>query len=253
MQQKPENLFFTKHCWAVVSVFYLSTLSPVIDKAINDSLTKKDIGNLINATLVAMFAASTKAYDPYVYTPKGLPGRDKNDVLSAINDPIINTVQAVQSIESAIQKPSINTISNALQDVNNATNNVKDVATIANTVLDPINLISDPAKHIQSNVLDPINTLFNNNEPTLQVPFDSPKTNLELITRQDTFYKVGPIDSSLLANNKKVKVSANTSIFIDDYYVDNVTNHISFNIGERVFYAFTDHIKLLKNDVQLVF
>lgn len=225
-------------------------------------LQKKDIGNLINATLVAMFAASTKAYDPYVYTPKGLPGRNKNDVLSAINDPIINTIQAVQSTQDAIQKSSINTISNTLQDINDTANNVapiKDIATIANTVLNPINnvagLITNPTNHIQSSILNPINNILNINEeePYLVIPFDNPKTNLELITRQETWYKLESVDSSTLSNNKKIKVDSNISLFIDDYAIDKETNHIIFNVGERVFYAYLDHIQLLDGGVQLLF
>lgn len=216
--QNPINLFFTKHVLSIVSVFYITILSPTIDKAINDSLTKKDIANLINATLVSVFGASIKGFDSNVYTPRGLPGRNKSDVLDNLNSPIINTMQAVQSTQNAIQKPSISTISNALQDINDTVNN--------------------------------------NNTSTikpLQIPISSAKTRLELITRQDTFYKLEPVDSGLLDNSKKVKVDVDTSLFIDDYSINKNTNHLSFNIEDRIFYAFLDHIQLLDNGVQLLF
>jgi hypothetical protein len=270
MQQKPQNLFCTKYVLSLIASFYIITLSPLIDKVINDNLTKKDIGNLINATLVTMFAAGLKGFDSNVYTPKGLPGRNKNDILNAINDPIINTIQAVQSTETAIQKPSINTISTALQDINDVTNSVptsnnsiKDVSTIANTVFNPVSnvvgLVNDPINHVQSNLLDPFNNLLGINKQQqpnikpLQFPESSAKTRLELISRQDTFYKLEPTDSTLLDISKKVEVREGTQLFIDDYYIDKESNHIIFNIGERIFYAFLDHIQLLDNGVQLLF
>lgn len=182
-------------------------------------LQKKDIANLINATLVTLFGASTKAFDSNVYTPKGLPGRNKNDVLTAINDPIINTVQATQA---AIEKPSIFSISNALEDINDATNNIESIKEV-DTV------------------------------PELEIQFNNPKTKLELITRRETYYKLEPVDSGSLDNSKKLKVVAEKSLYIDDYSINRDTNHLCFNIGERVFYAYLDHIRIIDNEVQLVF
>jgi hypothetical protein len=41
MQQKPQNLFCTKYVLSFIASFYIITLSPLIDKVINDNLTKK--------------------------------------------------------------------------------------------------------------------------------------------------------------------------------------------------------------------
>lgn len=256
--QKPINLFFTNSFWSVVGVFYISTLSPFIDKAINESITKKDIGNLINVTLVSIFGASLKSFDSNVYTPKGLPGKNKDDVLNAINNPIINTIQAVQSTQAAIEKPSISTISTALQDINDRVNNaipIKDVTTISNTVLNPVSNVVGFATNPVSNLLDPINSLFNinnnNTKKELDIPFNNPKTNTVITTKQETFYKLEAIDSSKLEDNKKVKVGPNIYLYIDSYHIDKDTNHISFNIKDRVFYAFIPHVKLVKDNINV--
>lgn len=196
----PINLFFTKHFLSVLGVYYISTLSPTIDKILVDGkLTNQEIGHLINTTLVSIFGASLKGLDKDVYTPKGLPGKNKDDILNNNN---------IVVAEPIIEKPILNPISS----------------------LSNININSD-----------------------LQLSFDNDKTSLLLIAKQETYYKLEPIDSSNLNNTKKIKVKSNNQIYIDDYAVDINTNHISFNIKDRVFYAFIPHISLLKDGVNITF
>ena len=95
MQQKPENLFCTKHLLAVVSVFYISTVAPFADKMIENGVSRKEILTFLNVTLVAVLAASIKAYDPNVFTPKGVPGSDKEDVLRKLAQEPTKTVLVV--------------------------------------------------------------------------------------------------------------------------------------------------------------
>ena len=97
MESKKENLFLTKHVLSIVSVFYISTASPFITKAIETGATRQDWLQFINVSLVALVAGATKAYDKNVYTPKYLPGRDKKDALgiSYVEPDLIETVSDV--------------------------------------------------------------------------------------------------------------------------------------------------------------
>ena len=91
--QKPQNLFLTKHFLAVMALFYITTLNPAIDSWIDGNLTKKDVGKLFNALVVTVVGASLKALDKDVYTPKFIPGRNKEAALNNITDNINQVIQ----------------------------------------------------------------------------------------------------------------------------------------------------------------
>ena len=111
MESKKENLFFTKHVLSIASVFYISTASPFITKAIDTGATRQDWLQFLNISLVAIFAGATKAYDKNVYTPKYLPGRDKEDTLAAVyvEPSVVATVTA-----QATDNPVINEVAKTI-------------------------------------------------------------------------------------------------------------------------------------------
>jgi lysozyme len=126
MESKKENLFLTKHWIAVASVFYISTASPFITKVIETGATRQDWLQFLNVSLVALFAAGTKAYDKNVYTPKYLPGRDKDNTLAAVYvEPAV-----VEQITHVVENPVATVVSKVTDDPV-----INDIAKVVNTTL----------------------------------------------------------------------------------------------------------------------
>lgn len=116
-----ENLFCTKHFLSVASVFFLSTVSPAISKAIDEGLTTKDFAHLLNASVVALLAGSVKGLDKNVYTPRFLPGRNKKDASDIVYvEPVEQIVQAAQNPVTTItaqitQDPVTNQVASTIE------------------------------------------------------------------------------------------------------------------------------------------
>jgi len=96
--KQPQNFFTSKHFLGVFMTFYISSLSPVIDLAINNKLTNKDLMNLLNTLVVSVAAASLKLIDEEVYTSKFLPGRNKQDAVANIKSDVGDIVNEINDL-----------------------------------------------------------------------------------------------------------------------------------------------------------
>ncbi len=159
-EQKPQNLFCTKHFLAVMAVFYMTTLNPAIDSWIDGNMTKKDIGKLFNALIVTIVGASLKVFDKDVYTPKFIPGRNKDKALDNINEllsPTVNEVRKVvlETVKEAVNNNNINT------DINKSINNI--TTDTLNTIIPANNIQSNIAKDIINNTISSATESFTSN------------------------------------------------------------------------------------------
>jgi predicted chitinase len=283
MQEKPKNLFCTSHFLSVIGVLYITALSPAIDKAISEGLTKKEIGHLINSTLVGVVAGSLKMLDKDAYTPKFLPGRDKNKALNNLSsttnqetiennvndvktqvDKNINTVttETINSIipnNNTFQNTAIRAIlpnvvnsyndsitSNLNNDINNTDNNISDETAKLFKTKDVLKNNNEEVKNnIQHNVK--YGSDYHSN-----LLINKQLTNIVIKAKQDTFYKFEPVDSSKLSNDKKIKIESEVTIYIDSYNTNNITNnHIQFSINGVNLYAFIPHITIINNNIAI--
>lgn len=227
-EQKPQNLFCTKHFLAVMAVFYMTTLNPAIDSWIDGNMTKKDIGKLFNALIVTIVGASLKVFDKDVYTPKFIPGRNKEEAVNNITTSIIQTIQG-QTNQS-------------IKEVTDAINSPTTLITNSNIV-----------KDIQGSPLADILTFINNTTKTVEkeaekvVEPTNKATNMIIRTEQETYFKTRPVDSNILSYNEKTKVPFGISTFISSYEADPSNKHVKFTSDNKTLYAFIPHVKLIKD------
>jgi GH24 family phage-related lysozyme (muramidase) len=141
MQEKPQNLFSTKHWLSVMGIFYISTASPFITKVIDTGATRQDWLQFINTSVVALFAAGTKALDKNIYTPKYIPGRNKEDALPIVYaEPTQQIVQVVdntaETVTHIVQNPVSTVASQITKDPV-----VNQVGSIVDSVPNPVNTV----------------------------------------------------------------------------------------------------------------
>lgn len=171
MNKQPENVFCTSHVLSVLGVLYITTLSPAIDKAIAEGLTRKEIGHLINSTLVALVAGSLKMLDKDAYTPKFLPGRNKDKAFNNIKEQLIEpTTNIIKETVKEVVDSNINNINN---DVNKAINTVTTDTintivpnnnTLQNSAIRAIlpNVVNSYTDSITSNLASDVSNTVNN-------------------------------------------------------------------------------------------
>lgn len=218
-----ENLFFTKHVWAVCGTLFLTVISPNIDKAIEGTLTGKDIASLINATVVAILASSLKAIDKNVYTPKGIPGRDKECAAS-----IIYTQPVQPSVEQQIVETVTNIAANPVTTITAQITNdpvVNQVASVIDTVSNPINVLgksSGSSTHEQNT------------------------TGLYVKATQNTWLKGRLLAAEDLESNEKIELQPDAITYITSYK-EPVDKHIEVLAGRRTWFVFSEHAQIYKN------
>jgi hypothetical protein len=134
MPPKPQNLFFTTSFLLIVLGGILYS-KPIILAIIDRGFTADRGFDLISGLALGSIATKKKMDQDNVYTPKGMIGRDKSDVIAQqIAQPIIDIAQSVQPISQAI---------NEVQAVQEVLNPVADIAKMV-TPNDPtVNAIAD--------------------------------------------------------------------------------------------------------------
>jgi len=239
------NLFTTKHFWTVIGLFYITSCQPAIDSAIDGNLSRKDIEHLISSVIATGVAATLKLVEPNIYTPKGIIGRDKTDVVKvAVMQPAIVEIPVVPVVPIvAVQDQPANIITTVTQVVE------KPAESIVNSITkDPtINTIAE----IADDIINPTNLLGKSSASSSQ---EQNTTGLYVKANQKTWFKTKPIDSSLLSSNEKISIASGQSLSITSYEAPS-QKHIKLNCNSilGILYAFAEHVSLYKDDQLISF
>lgn len=240
MEKQARNLFFTKHFWSVIGVFYISSLSPAIDKFIDGSLNKIETEHLFNATIATVFAASVKTLEDDIYTPHYILGKNKEDIISKV---IPMPEQQVQpSVEQQVLNVGTTVEKIAEQPVETAVDSItqdptlRTVATVADDIINPTNLIGQVGKSSGDSSTYEQNT-----------------AGLYIQANKKTWYKTSPVDSSILADNQKISIAEGQIVNIIAYE-EPVHKHIkiTYTTG-NIYYAFQDDVTIYKDKQPISF
>lgn len=84
MISKPKNLLVTTTFWGVI-IITLQTISPSVELIIAKGFNWSSIWNLLNTSVIAVWTIADRLEkDENLYTPKFLPGRNLNEILTEI-------------------------------------------------------------------------------------------------------------------------------------------------------------------------
>jgi len=174
--RKPQNLFFTTTFWLILLGGILYS-KPIALSIIDRGFTPDRGFDLIYGLIFGAIATKKKMDDESIYTPNGMLGRNKIDVIAQqITQPAIEIAQTVQPIVQAINEVqavkevvnSANPIDEVIKMVvpNDQTSQIiKDVANIANPIDDAAEIAkmvapNDPTVQAIANIIeDPFSAL----------------------------------------------------------------------------------------------
>lgn len=173
--RKPQNLFFTTTFWLILLGGILYS-KPIALSIIDRGFTPDRGFDLTYGLIFGAIATKRKMDDESVYTPDGMLGRSKIDVITQqITQPALEIAQTIQPIAQAINEVqavkeviSANPIDEVIKMVvpnDQASQIIKDVANIANPVDDAAEIAkmvapNDPTVQAIANIIeDPFSVL----------------------------------------------------------------------------------------------